>query len=79
MRDRDPILTADEAASLRLVAGMNRDDRVTLSLGMELRPPFPQGFKVEQVVARSGAGPRCVLSPHILTGHETNATASCAN
>jgi hypothetical protein len=130
MRDHDPVLTADEAASLRLVAGMMipastaysvpgadddaifadilhslgpdaalvkqalqqldalaggvftdvdpgrrlaaaaalraaggpslvaltrvvaqcyyRDDRVMLSLGMEIRPPFPQGFKVEQ-------------------------------
>jgi hypothetical protein len=130
MRDHDPVLTADEAASLRLVAGMMipastaynvpgadddaifadildslgpdaalvkqalqrldalaggefadadpgrrlaaaaalreaggpslvaltrviaqcyyRDDRVMLSLGMEPRPPFPQGFKVEQ-------------------------------
>jgi len=25
-----------------------RDDRVMQSLGMELRPPFPKGFEVEQ-------------------------------
>jgi hypothetical protein len=25
-----------------------RDDRVMRSLGMEVRPPFPKGFKVEQ-------------------------------
>lgn len=25
-----------------------RDDRVVLSLGMELRPPMPEGYKVEQ-------------------------------
>jgi hypothetical protein len=25
-----------------------RDDRVMRSLGMEVRPPFPQGFEVER-------------------------------
>jgi hypothetical protein len=25
-----------------------RDDRVMRSLGMEVRPPFPKGFEVEQ-------------------------------
>jgi hypothetical protein len=59
--DVDPGRRLTAAAALRAEGGPSlvaltrviaqcyyRDDRVMLSLGMELRPPFPQGFKVEQ-------------------------------
>ena len=59
--DLDDARRRDVAAQLRDAGGVAlfyvsriilqcyyRDDRVVTSLGMELRPPFPKGFEVEQ-------------------------------
>ena len=59
--DLDPVRRQAVAASLQAAGGAPlraltlvvtqcyyRDDRVMQSLGMEVRPPFPKGFKVEQ-------------------------------
>jgi hypothetical protein len=59
--DLDPLRRQSAAAALRDAGGENltaltrvivqcyyRDDRVMRSLGMEVRPPFPKGFEVEQ-------------------------------
>lgn len=59
--DLDPVARHGVAARLRESGGLAltmlsriilqcyyRDDRVLQSLRMELRPPFPQGFQVEQ-------------------------------
>ncbi len=59
--DSDPVRRESAAAALREEGGAAltaltrvvvqcyyRDDRVMRSLGMEVRPPFPKGFEVEQ-------------------------------
>jgi hypothetical protein len=59
--DVDPVRRHSAAAALQDAGGENltaltrvivqcyyRDDRVMGSLGMEVRPPFPKGFEVEQ-------------------------------
>jgi hypothetical protein len=59
--DRDRAQRDAAAAALRAAGGVvltaltrviaqcyYRDDRVMQSLGMEVRPPFPKGFEVEQ-------------------------------
>jgi hypothetical protein len=46
-----------------------RDDRVMLSLGLVLRPPFPKGYVLEQgrlVPSRLGQGPQALLAPRSL-------------
>lgn len=43
-----------------------RDDCVMRSLGMEVRPPFPKGFEVEQGDWSLLDRARRVLSPHAL-------------
>lgn len=46
LRDEHPAMAAVLAAVV--VRCYYRDDRVMRSLGMEPRPPYPQGFEVEQ-------------------------------
>ena len=46
LREHEPALAATFANLV--VACYYRDDRVMRSLGLEPRPPYPQGFDVEQ-------------------------------
>ena len=46
LREHEPALAATFAGLV--VACYYRDDRVMRSLGLEARPPYPQGFEVEQ-------------------------------
>ena len=59
--DRDPTTRLTAAATFQKAGGAElttlnriiaqcyyRDDRVMRSLGMDIRPPFPKGFEVEQ-------------------------------
>ena len=45
LREHEPVLAATLAGLV--VACYYRDDRVMRSLGLEARPPYPQGFEVE--------------------------------
>ena len=46
LREHEPLLATTFAGLV--AACYYRDDRVMRSLGLEPRPPFPQGFEVEQ-------------------------------
>ncbi len=51
LADNVPALQASEVFAPVVVLVMQcyyRDDRVLVSLGMEPRPPYPQGYEVEQ-------------------------------